>query len=295
MLTDADLPALWQDLGIPGVFDVHVHFLPASVLSKVWAYFDAAERNYGVQWPITYRTDDATRLATLEALGVQRFTALVYAHKPGMAQWLSRWALDFAQRTPGCVPTATFFPEPGVERYVEDSIAQGACLFKIHLQVGNFDPRDPLLDPVWGVLSDAGVPALVHCGSAPLPGRFTGTGPIGEVLRRFPRLPVIVAHLGAGEYAQFLDLAARRDRTWLDTTMALTDFMQRRTPFPESLLPALRGLAAQGKVLLGSDFPNIPYPYAHQIEVLADAGLPLADVVWHGPAALFGPGQSRCG
>lgn len=287
MLTDADLPALWQELGIPGAFDVHTHFLPEPVLRKVWAYFDDAERNYGVPWPITYRADDAQRLATLQALGVLRFTALVYAHKPGMAQWLSSWALDFAAQVPGCLPTATFYPEPGVVRYVEEALAAGARLFKIHLQVGDFDPRDPLLDEVWGTLSEAGVPVLVHCGSAPLPGRFTGAGPIGDVLARFPGLPVVIAHLGAGEYEEFLRLAASRPLTWLDTTMALTDFMQRRQPFPPRLLPALRDLAGDGRVLLGSDFPNIPYPYAHQVQVLADAGLDLAEVAWHAPARVF--------
>lgn len=287
VLTDADLPGLWAELGIPGAFDVHTHFLPERVMRKVWAYFDDAERNYGVAWPITYREDDDRRLARLQAMGVQRFTSLVYAHKPGMADWLSRWALEFAARTPGCVPTATFYPESGVADYVEQSLAAGARLYKLHLQVGDFDPRDPLLDPVWGMLSEAGVPALIHCGSAPLPGRFTGSGPIGEVLQRFPRLPVIIAHLGAGEYAAFLALTAGREVTWLDTTMALTEFMRARAPFPSASLPLLRELAAAGRVLFGSDFPNIPYPYAHQVEVLEDAGLDLRQVMWEAPSGLL--------
>ena len=55
----------------------------------------------------------------------------------------------------------------------------------------------------------------------------------------------------------------------LDTTMAFTDFFEEMAPFPRDLLPRLRDLG--DKVLLGSDFPNIPYPYAHQLEV---AGAP---------------------
>ena len=39
--------------------------------------------------------------------------------------------------------------------------------------------------------------------------------------------------------------------------------------------PRLRELGLAGKVLLGSDFPNIPYPYAHQLDALA--GLDLGD------------------
>ena len=286
MLTDEDLPALWQQVGIPGAFDVHTHFLPETVLRKVWAYFDAAQQNYGVPWPITYRGDDDARLAQLRAMGVRRFTALVYAHKPGMSAWLNQWALKFAAGVPQCVPTATFYPEPEAADYVAEALARGARLFKIHVQVGDFDPRDPLLDPVWGLLSEARVPVLVHCGSAPLAGRFTGAGPIGEVLARFPELRVIVAHLGAGEFAEFVSMAG--ERVWLDTTMALTDFMQSLRPFPPELLPRLRDLSAQGRVLFGSDLPNIPYPYAHQVEVLLDADLNMRQVMWDGPLALFG-------
>lgn len=288
MLTDAQLPRLWDGLGLPGIFDVHVHFLPEPVMRKVWAYFDAADQNYGVPWPIEYRWTDDDRLEHLRGMGVQRFTSLVYAHKPGMADWLSRWSLDFAAQVPECIPTATFYPEPAAPGYVEAALAAGARVFKVHLQVGDFDPRDPLLAEVWGLLAEARVPVLIHCGSAPLPGRFTGSGPIGEVLREFPSLPVIIAHLGAGEFEAFLDLASSRPLTWLDTTMALTDFMQGLQPFPPGRLPQLQELARAGRVLFGSDFPNIPYPYAHQVEVLDDAGLDLVQVMWEAPRALFG-------
>jgi amidohydrolase family protein len=52
----------------------------------------------------------------------------------------------------------------------------------------------------------------------------------------------------------------------LDTTMAFTGFMERLAPFPPALRPRLA--AAAGRILLGSDFPNIPYPYLDQLEAL---------------------------
>jgi hypothetical protein len=287
VLTDADLPALWADLGVPGAIDIHTHFLPEPVMRSVWEYFDQAGANYGIRWPIEYRWDDRARLEHLRAMGVKRFTALVYAHKPGMAAWLSEWALDFAAGVPDCLPTATLFPEPGVTDYVGRALERGALVFKVHLQVSDFDPRDPLLDPVWGMLADARAVVVIHCGSAPLPGRFTGPGPIGAVARRFPDLRLVVAHLGAGEFEDFLDMTQERPHTWLDTTMALTDFMQDLRPFPAGRLPQLRGLSEQGRVLFGSDFPNIPYPFAHQVQALLDHGLDMAQTVWHAPHQLF--------
>ena len=61
--------------------------------------------------------------------------------------------------------------------------------------------------------------------------------------------------------------------------------------YPADLLPRLRDLGLAGKVLLGSDFPNIPYPYAHQLEALARLDLGddwLRAVCWDNGHALIG-------
>ncbi len=263
--------AFWRDLGLPGLVDVHTHFMPPNVLAKVWAFFDGGRAVAGQDWPIVYRLPEPERIALLRAFGVLRFSALLYPHKPGMAAWLNSWAAGFAARAPDALHSATFFPEPGAGGYVAEAIGAGARLFKAHLQVGGYDPRDRLLDPVWGTLADARVPVVVHCGSGPRPGAHTGPGPISEVLARYPRLMMIVAHLGAPEYGEFLDLAQRYPGVHLDTTMAFTDFMERLAPFPAQLRPRLT--AAADRILLGSDFPNIPYPYLHQLQALARLGL----------------------
>ncbi|MZD04993.1 amidohydrolase family protein [Streptomyces sp. SID5785] len=257
--------------GLPGLVDVHTHFMPERVLRKVWAYFDSAGPLTGSPWPITYREEEERRLALLREFGVRAFTSMLYPHKAGMAEWLNGWAADFAARTPDCLHTATFFPEPGVEAYVRRAVADGARVFKAHVQVGAYDPADPLLDPVWGLLAEAGVPVVTHCGSGPAPGKHTGPEPMARVLARHPRLPLVVAHLGMPEYTEFLDLAEQYPRVLLDTTMAFTDFSERSAPFPAHELPRLADLG--DRVLLGSDFPNIPYPYAHQVEAIERLGL----------------------
>ncbi len=198
----AQITAFWTGLGLPGLIDVHVHFMPDNVLAKVWAYFDAG-REAGRPWPIAYRLPESERLALLRAFGVRRFGALLYPHKPDMAAWLNSWSAEFAARTPDALASATFFPEPGVVDYVRLAVESGARVVKSHLQVGRYDPRDELLDPVWGLLAEAAIPVVVHCGSGPTPGAFTGPGPMSQVLARHPKLIVIVAHLGAPEYAGF--------------------------------------------------------------------------------------------
>ncbi|QSI48747.1 amidohydrolase [Thermobispora bispora] len=281
--------AFWRDLGLPGLIDVHTHFMPERVLTKVWAYFDGADRVLGRPWPIRYRVAEEERVARLRAFGVRAFTSMLYPHKPGMAEWLNSWSAGFAARTPGCLHTATFFPEPGVLEYVTRAVDSGARVFKAHLQVGAYDPNDPLLDEVWGLLEDRGVPVVTHCGSGPIPGVHTGPGPIAALLRRHPRLRLIIAHMGAPEYAEFLELAARYPHVYLDTTMVFTRFMEELAPFPRRELPRLRDL--RHRILLGTDFPNIPYGYAEALEALAGLGLGgdwLRDVCHGNAAGLFG-------
>jgi predicted TIM-barrel fold metal-dependent hydrolase len=265
-MDDADVPGVWRELGLPGLVDAHVHFMPRNVMAKVWAYFDAAGPLTGMPWPIAYRTEEDDRLRRLRAMGVRAFPSLVYAHKPGMSAWLNAWAADFASRHDDVLHTFTFFPEPGVVGYVEEQLAAGARIGKAHVQVGGYDPRDPLLDEVWGLLAESGTPVVVHCGSGPAPGAFTGPEPFAEVLRRHPRLPAVVAHMGLPEYEEFLALAERYARVHLDTTMAFTDFAEAAWPFPTALRARLTRLG--DRVLLGSDFPNTPYAYAHQVEAL---------------------------
>ncbi|MBP2583532.1 hypothetical protein J3A78_004010 [Streptomyces sp. PvR006] len=283
-----DIRALLGRLGIPGLVDVHTHFMPQNVLDKVWAYFDAVGPLTGTEWPITYREEEERRLALLRGFGAVAFTAMLYPHKPAMAAWLNSWAADFASRTPDCLHTATFFPEPGVEGYVHEALDAGARVFKVHLQVGGFDPNDTLLEPAWGALADSGTPVVVHCGSGPTPGRFTGPGPMERLLARHPRLRVIVAHMGMPEYGEFLDLVQRYEGVHLDTTMAFTDFSERLAPFPRAELKRLVDVG--DRILLGSDFPNIPYPYAHQLHALERLGLGddwLRGVLYGNGAALF--------
>jgi len=260
--------ATWvRDLGLPGLVDIHVHFLPQRVMRKVWAFFDDAERHYGTAWPVWYRETEERRLDILRKLGVEQFAPLVYPHKPGMAKWLNEWAREFAAREPGAVPTATVYPEPDAAEYVEQALRAGVRCVKVHVQVGAFDPRDPQLEAVWGMLTDAGIPVVVHCGHGPVRGEFTGLDVFAEVLAEHPRLTAVLAHAGMPEFGAALDLLDRFPNTYLDTTMVGTPFAERLSPLPPDWVARLADVPH--RVALGTDFPNIPYPYATQLRAIA--------------------------
>ncbi len=288
-LADADLPALAASLDLPGLFDVHVHFMHPKVLAKVWAYFDSAGPLLGRPWPITYRGSDEQRVAHRRDMGVRHFSALSYAHRPGVATFMNDWTLDFAQRVPEALRSATFYPEPEAASYVPALVESGVEVFKAHLQGGDFAADDPLLDPVWGTLAESGTPVVLHAGSGPAPGAHTGPDGVARVLERFPGLRIVVAHLGMPEYEAFLDLADRFAEVRLDTTMVLVDFWEGSHELATVLRPRLADLG--DRVLFGTDYPNIPYAYAHQVEVLQRLDLGddwLRRVLWQNGATLFG-------
>lgn len=262
-----------RSLGLPGLMDLHTHFLPPGVMAKVRAQFDAAGPLIGRPWPLHYRDEDDPLVATLRSYGVRVFTALPYAHRPGMAEFLNDWAAGFAERVSEAAVCGTFFPEPGVTSYVASRSAPSSHrveVWKVHVQVGAFTVTDPLLDEAWGVIEETGAPVVLHAGSGPVPTQHTGPGPVAELLARHPRLRLVIAHAGAPEYAEFLRLAETHERVALDTTMAFTPFFDEMGgAYPPGLLPRLRDLGLAGKVHLGSDFPHIPYPYVDQLVALA--------------------------
>jgi uncharacterized protein len=281
----AEVAALRRRLGLSHLIDVHTHFMPERMLAKVWAYFERAGPLAGPGWSFAYQQPEQQRLEILRGYGVRAFTSMVYPHKPGMARGLNDWAAQFAARTPDCLHTATFFAEPSAPDDVRRALQQGARVFKCHVQVGGYDPNDPLLREVWGLLAETAVPVVTHCGSGPVAGAHTGAGPIADLLARHPRLRLIVAHLGMPEYQEFLDLAERYDRVMLDTTMAFTAFAEASMPFPRNALARLADLG--DRVLLGTDFPNMPHAYADALRALEHTGLgaPWLRAVCHDNAA----------
>ncbi len=286
-MTDDEVPALTAALGLPGIVDAHVHFLPDSIQDAVWRWFDRLEP----PWPVTYRSPAAVRKLTLDTLGVRHHTALAYPHRPGMLRFLNDHTLEFAVADPSVIPTFTIYPEPGAGQETARCLAAGGKCVKVHLQVGGFDTVDPLLDESWGLLQDAGTPIILHAGAvADGSGneQWCGPGPVRRLLGRFPRLRLVIAHLGAPDSDAFVAIAEQHPGVWLDTAMIFTD-PPYLGPAPLHLVDRLGALG--DRIVFGSDFPTIPHAYAAQVSGLAALGLGddwLRGVLWHNGVRLFG-------
>jgi len=270
-------------LGLDGYLDAHTHWFPDSVNAKIWAYFDA---HY---WPVTYRDTTERRVERLRGNGARRFTTLTYAHRPGMAEWLNGWTLEFCGRVPEAIACATFYPEPQAAAYVRRAIERdGVRGFKIHTRVGGFDPSGAGLAGVFEQIEAAALPVVLHVGDAPDAGPFTVPAVVDRLLARHPALRLVIAHMGSSQFGHYLSLAERHPTVALDTTMVFTGF-RACDPFPAALVPRLE--AVSDRILFGSDFPTIPYPVSHAVLSLLD--LPLSDaakrrLLWDNAARWFG-------
>ncbi len=286
-MTDDEVPSFLTALGIPGIADAHVHFLPDALQQAVWRWFDQLTP----PWPVAYRTSADERLATLARLGVRHHTALAYAHRPGMLGFLNDHTLGLAATWPTVIPTFTIYPEPGVAAETARCLAAGGRAVKVHLQVGGFDATDPLLDDSWSQLQERGTPVILHAGAvADGSGneQWCGPAPVRRLLRKFPDLRLVVAHLGAPDYDAFVTLAEQHPGVWLDTAMVFTD-PPYLGPAPAHLVGRLAALG--DRIVFGSDFPTIPHALAAQVSGLVGLGLGedwLRGVIWHNGLRLFG-------
>jgi predicted TIM-barrel fold metal-dependent hydrolase len=286
-MTDDEIPGFLAALRLPGIVDAHVHFLPDKLQQAVWRWFDRLTP----AWPVTYRSPAAERLKVLAAAGILHHTALAYPHQPGMLSFLNDHTLGLAAAEPAVIPTFTMFPEPGVAKETERCLAAGGRAVKVHLQVGGFDATDPMLDASWAQLAAAGTPVILHAGAVSDGSgneEWCGPAPVRRLLRRFPDLRLVIAHLGAPDHDAFVAIAEEHPGVWLDTAMVFTD-PPYLGPSPVHLVDRLAGL--RGRVVFGSDFPTIPHAIAAQVSGLATLGLGedwLRDVLWYNGLRLFG-------
>jgi predicted TIM-barrel fold metal-dependent hydrolase len=227
--------------------DFHTHLFPTRLFRAIWSYFEEH------LWPVRYQGETDQLIQTLLDSGAQRFVFSTYAHKPSMARELNRWSAEIARQQPRAIPLGTFHPLDDVEGLAREAFGElGLAGFKIHCQVQQCYPDDPGLFPAYREAERAGKICLIHCGREPEPSPFTDARRFERVLRRFPGLTFVVAHMGADEFDRYYDLLATYENLYLDTTMVFTGFL----PWA----PRIGGLIEfQDRILYGSDYPNIPY------------------------------------
>lgn len=294
--SDEQIPTFLAAAGVPGIVDVHVHFMPDRLQQAVWRYFDALD---DPPWPVTYRGAPEERLSLLERLGVVAHTSLAYAHKPGMLAWLNGFTLDLADAHPQVVPTFTIYPEDGVTDHVADALARGGAVCKVHTQLSGYLLDDPLLDDAWRLMAEARTLVVAHTSAVyGVDGgeATSGGAQVFRVKRSHPGLRLVIAHLGLpdpdGEHWRAI---AQLDDVWTDCSAALVEPEPSTMPMAVDDLDGVRERLGR-HLLFGSDFPSVPYTYSSQLRGLSHLRLDpagLREVLHDRTAALLADAGHR--
>jgi predicted TIM-barrel fold metal-dependent hydrolase len=250
--------------------DVHVHLHPPRLAAAI-------ERHFAREgWTAAHPFDPANVAATLAERGVERFCFFSYAHKPGMARELNEWVAQTATTLPAAVGFGTLHPD---DADVDDVAAEatgrlGLRGFKFHHSVQRFHVDDARLFRVYARAEAAGHILVLHAGTMPYRDAFTGVEPFRRVLARFPRLTVVVAHMGAFESDAFLALLDDHPNVYVDTTMTLAPAARPYVGADPAAITDDALIRYQDRILFGSDFPLIPYDYAEEQRWAWDRPLP---------------------
>jgi hypothetical protein len=239
------------------VIDVHTHLMPERLFRAVRAYF----REH--LWEPRYPGPSEELVAQLLEAGASRFVFMPYAHRGEMSRSLNHWVANVqATFAPAGIGFATFHPDDDalVPALADEAFGRlGLRGAKLHPQVGRFGMDDPRLDPLYERAVERGALLLIHAGRRPEPSEYVGARAFARLMRRFPRLRVVVAHAGADEFESFFDLCSVYEGVFLDTAMVF----DRRLGGPP---PMQRVLEFQDRVVFGSDFPLIPYRWEEAVE-----------------------------
>jgi len=131
---------------------------------------------------------------------------------------------------------------------IDRSEALGLHGVKIHPDIQGVDVDDPRLFRLYEILEDR-MPLYLHVGDNRPQYRFSEARKIANVIRNFPKLEIVAAHLGGYQaWEDALEYLAGRERVWYDTSSALWAIS------PEYAGTLIRKFGAEN-VMFGTDYP----------------------------------------
>ncbi len=256
--------------GLPPITDAHVHLFPQQIFKAIWRWFEHWA------WPVRYEMTSELIIEFLQSKGISKIIGLDYAHKPGIARDLNAFMLNLMEKFPIVQGTATIFPgESHTEQILMEAFDDGLIGVKLHAHVQYFDMAGRGARNIYEICERRGQPLVMHVGRAPKnpeypykqdPYKLCYSHGVERILKDHPGLRFCVPHLGADEFTEYKRLVESYENLWLDTTMVLADYM------PVGDKVELTEFRAD-RVMFGTDFPQIPFAWNHELDCLLKLGL----------------------
>jgi uncharacterized protein len=258
------------------IVDAHLHVYPSAARGR--ADKDGYPiTEYGAGRAVLSERDGdvASALAALAEAGAQRAVALQSFELPGLPFpdgrfWPAEpahpeqagalaaangWLCDLAREHPAFLPFVGVHPAVATGEWLAAHVAAvGAAGVKLHTIGQRVDPDDPGLHPVYALCAERGLPVVAHCGPDRHGRDFATPGAFVAVARRFPGLPLVLAHLGGACWRDVPAVAEACPGVRFDLSEIVSWTGSEHGPSAAELAALVRTVGA-GRVLMGSDFP----------------------------------------
>ena len=284
------------------VVDAHVHFFShrffeTLVAQKPGLTMDAARELLDCELPAPEPTALASRwIAELDQQGVD--AAAIIASVPGDEASVVAAAKAHPDRL---FPYAMVNPKS----LQLDALAtvRAACLFPaMHL----YSIQDECVGPVFEWAQREGRVVFVHCGllsvgvrkklglASPFDLRFSNPVDLHAVALRYPDVPIVIPHFGAGYFREALMVATLCPNVYFDTSSS-NDWTKLQVP-PISVRGALRQalkIIGPSRLLFGTDSSFFPRGWQHSIFEAQAKALDELGVSGEDAKAIFGENLLR--
>ncbi len=206
--------------------------------------------------------------AELRGRDRERAIADIDAAMPEKLRAFNRWACDLARARPEIVPYVAADPwalpgEAGARHLRELAERHGARGIKLHPVVQRFAPADPRMGPVYRTCVELGLTVLAHSGTARGVEQYAEPAAFAPLVREFPDLRLVLAHLGGGSWRQTRDLARAFPQVAFDCCEILEWTGAPAAPTDADLARLIQEIGP-GRVMMGTDFPW--YDLDHTVE-----------------------------
>jgi len=209
-----------------------------------------------------------------------------------MMRKFNEWGCKVGQRFPRLIPFSCISKELGDARAMVEEVelraSQGAKGIKFHPGAYYFFPDDKELWPVYEKCQELGLPIIAdsapwnvshiltvypHPLSVPTTGQHIDYAEPKNwdlVLEAFPRLTVVLAHLGSAWWDERVELANKYSNVYFDTAQGFAapdriPFTPHRSLAEEDVMRVFHKIGTE-RIMFGTDFPGVePQPQWEQL------------------------------
>jgi hypothetical protein len=171
----------------------------------------------------------------------------------------NRWGCEVSKRHPQIATYVTVdplfqTPEEAAAHVRDMAENHGARGLKLHGSMQGFSMGDERLWPTYALCEKLGLPILGHAGPDRDGMGYAEPKAFEPMLSAFPKLRVVLAHLGGAAWRQTAEVAARHENAFFDCSEIIHWTGSPNGPGERELADLIRRVGPE-RVMMGSDFP----------------------------------------